>query len=485
MKYIRSDHFNTKSGVIFLFVLTSSLIFTYLAVKTNLQLGMMFIGVLLALPLLTLFLFNIKAGVYIVLTYSFFILGILRFVNIPLGVSIDIMIFILFFGILIDSLGKKTINSFNNPISLLIIIWLIYNLLQALNPASVSRIAWFYTIRGMAGLFLIYFIILYAFNDLKSVKTLIKLWFFLALIAAFYGLFQEFHGLLDIEKSWVLADEERTKLIYNWGRFRKFSFFSDPTNFGILMAYTGLFCISLALGPFDLPKKILFAFMGMVMWLAMVYTGTRTAYAMIPAGVFFYGVITLNKKSVIITTSFFAIGIAIIFSPISSIGVIDPNSLNRIRSAFDVSNDASFQVRQVNQQFIQPFIQSHPFGAGLGSVGVWGRKFSPDSPLSKFPPDSMYVRIAVEVGWVGLILYCALLFTILKTGIKNYYKIKDPEIKAYHLGLLIVLFSLSVANYPQQAISLFPTIFIFFIASALLVKLRTVDETSFKPNSNP
>ena len=52
------------------------------------------------------------------------------------------------------------------------------------------------------------------------------------------------------------------------------------------------------------------------------------------------------------------------------------------------------RVRLENQRIIQPYIHSHPIGGGLGSTGIWGERFTPDSMLSSFAHDSGFVRIA-------------------------------------------------------------------------------------------
>ncbi|HEY1009504.1 MAG TPA: O-antigen ligase domain-containing protein, partial [Daejeonella sp.] len=92
----------------------------------------------------------------------------------------------------------------------------------------------------------------------------------------------------------------------------------------------------------------------------------------------------------------------------------------------------------------------------------------PGSFLASFPPDSGYVRVAVELGWVGLLLFCTLMFIILKTGINNYYLIKDPELKSYCLAMTLIVFALNIGNYPQEALVQFPTNVYFYLVVALI-----------------
>ena len=158
-------------------------------------------------------------------------------------------------------------------------------------------------------------------------------------------------------------------------------------------------------------------------------------------------------------------------------------TLARFQSAFKPSKDASFEERAKNQEAIKPYILSHPIGGGLGSVGVWGQRFAPNSYLAKFPPDSGYVRVAVELGWIGLLLYCIFNFVIMYKGIQYYYTIRNPELKTYCLGMILFIFAFDVGNYPQQALVQYPSNILFFLAMAILNITMRLDiaERKLKP----
>jgi len=231
------------------------------------------------------------------------------------------------------------------------------------------------------------------------------------------------------------------------------------------------------MGPFSVQRKIGLVIAGLAMLLAMVYSGTRTAYVILPAAFVFYTLLSMKREVLLIAILFGAFGFALLTVP-----TVNADH-HRIKTAFSmVTGDAaavdkSFEVRLENQKRIQPFIQSHPMGGGLGSVGAWGKRFSPGTFLAEFPPDSGYIRIAVEQGWIGLILYLALFFVIMRVGIKNYFQVQNPQIKAYYQVCLTFLFALMVANYPQEAITQLPTNFLFYIIIALLVRLKDFDTT--------
>jgi hypothetical protein len=96
--------------------------------------------------------------------------------------------------------------------------------------------------------------------------------------------------------------------------------------------------------------------------------------------------------------------------------------------------------------------------------------------LAKFPPDSGYVRVSVEMGWVGLLLFCTLIFVVLKTGINFYFSIKNPELKNYCLAMLLILFAFNIGNFPQQAIVQYPSNILFYLAISILVVCKRIDD---------
>jgi len=228
------------------------------------------------------------------------------------------------------------------------------------------------------------------------------------------------------------------------------------------MVTASILCIVLMLNQMKTYKKVILGLLVLFFLLNMLYSGTRGAYPLLPIAIFMLAILKFNFKVLIVSSIGLVFFVMLIFAPTSN-----PH-IQRFQTAFRPSDDASFNVRKINQKKIQPYIQSHPFGGGLGATGTWGSRFSPNSYLASFPPDSGYVRTAVELGWVGMFLFCTLMFVILKTGIKNYYQIKDPELKNYCLAMLLIVFALNIGNYPQEAFVQFPSSIYFYLAVALL-----------------
>ncbi|MBK8472039.1 MAG: O-antigen ligase family protein [Sphingobacteriales bacterium] len=437
------------------------------------KMGILLVLGIVGLPVILSCLFNQQIGITVSTTVSFFVLGVKRFMgDVPIGLLLDVLLLLMFLGLAIQQFRSKNWSFANNPVSYLIAFWLFYNFVEFINPDAASRMAWFYTVRGMAGVLLLYYIGLYAFSSLPFIKFTLKLFIGLSFIAALYGLKQEFIGLTNAELAWLHSDPKTFELIFQGGRIRIFSFLSDPTAYGILMTYMAMLCLCLM--PLNIAtwKRVILGIAAACMLACMAYAGTRTAYVLLPIAMFFYMFLTLNKRVLIGGALFFVLGSGLMMKSTGNAVIY------RIQTAFSFKEDASMKLRLMNQAYIKPFIQSHPLGGGLGSTGIWGARFSPNNPLSKFPPDSGYVRTAVEQGWIGLLLYCTLLFVTLAIGIYQYKRLHDPDLKTLQAAVLTLVFCLVFANYPQEAIILLPNSFIFYLSMAMLAKIPTFDPPS-------
>ena len=456
--------------LIIIALIISSLLVSAVIIISGLKGAIIILAGMLGITLVAAIFINNRIGIIAILIMAYLVMWILRMgVNFPLGTLMDGMEALLIIGFFLQQKKEKDWQIFKNPISYFILAWVAYNLLQILNPTAESRLAWVYTIRSVAFVMLMYFIFLYNIRSIKFIRILLKIWISLSVIAALYAIKQEYFGFFNYEKE-SLADPLITSLYFIAGHWRKFSIFSDPVAFAYNMVVSSLLCISLAWGIKSLVKKLILIALSVLFLYCMLFSGTRGAYVLVPAAMILFAIMTYNKK-VLVFSFLGALFVAfLIVMPTSN-----PN-LVRFQSAFRPSEDASFNVRKNNQKRIQPYIVSHPLGGGLGATGVWGQRFAPGSYLAGFPPDSGYVRVAVELGWIGLLLFCCLMFVILKTGIQNFYRIKNKELKTYCLAMTLIVFAYNVGNYPQEAIVQFPSNIYFYLVVALIVRTYQLDK---------
>jgi len=460
---------NNPLGYLLMVLITFAL--GYILSQLDMKFTLLLLGGIIGIPALGACFLNFRFGVSLVLIIAFIVELARKYTGAPLGTALDGITYTMFFGMIVMLAKDRDFRYIKHPISILLGIWIAYNFIQVLNPWAQSKMAWMYTVRSMAGLILVYFVALHAVKSLKDITFLIKVIIGLTFLSVLYGLKQEFVGFTTTELSWLYSDEERFQLIFQWGRLRIFSFFSDPTTYGILMGYMGVFCSILFLGPYKVSQKIWLAIGVALMMACMAFAGSRTPVILIPAGLFFFVMVSFRKDIIILGCVVLVLGTGFMMKSSGNPVIF------RIQSAFnpETSGD-TMDVRFENQKFIQPFIHKRPFGAGLGSCGQWGKRFTPDSWLADFPHDSGFVRIAVELGWIGLILYMVILFMILKTGLYYFYRVVNPKIKNLYLAITTVMFILTLASYPQEAIVLLPTSIVFYVFLAILVRLKDFDD---------
>jgi len=463
------DKFNNPLGYV-LFVVIGIGIGTLIA-SMGIKVGVLLLIAMIGIPILFATMFNSVLGVALAIFIGAMVPYLSKLINAPFGLSLDGLLFVLFFGLILQQIYERDWTFLKNPLAPWVMVWMAYNLLQALNPWAGSRLAWVFTVRSMAGLILLFFIASYAFKNLKSIKFIIEWIIGIAFVSALYGLKQEFIGFSDAELNWLYSDPKRMQLIVQWSRMRVFSFFSDPTNYGIFMAYMANFCIVLGLGKeISWGRRIYLFTAAMCMLLAIGFAGSRTPIVLLPFGLAIYVLLTMKKEVLIGGMIFLVVGSAAMMKSTSNAVIF------RIQSAFNLKDSGdTIGVRMRNQEFIQPYIHSHPFGFGMGSTGMWGKRFTPDSFLADFAHDSGFVRVAVEQGWVGLIIICCLLFTVLRLSIYYYIRVKDPYIKQVYLALNVVFFMLILANYPQEALVILPTSLIFYTFLGIMVRLKEFD----------
>jgi len=445
-----------------IFLALFTVLFTLGSFKFGLSFSLLVFVILIGIPFAFSIMFYPKFGILVLLIAAYLIMWVLRMgIDFPLGTMMDAIELLLIIGLFISQKQNPTWENLKNPISYMILIWIAYNLLMFLNPAAESRLAWVYTIRSLAMVMLTYFIFMAQIKTVSFIRVIIKLWIGLAFLAALYAFKQEYFGFFAFEER-SLDNPLQRSLLFIDGRWRKFSIFSDPVAFAYNMVIASILCIVLMLNQMKTYKKVILGLLVLFFLLNMLYSGTRGAYPLLPIAIFMLAILKFNFKVLIAASIGLVFFVLLIFAPTSN------SHIKRFQTAFRPSDDASFNVRKINQKKIQPYIQSHPFGGGLGATGTWGSRFSPNSFLASFPPDSGYVRTAVELGYVGMFIFCTLMFVILKTGIKNYYEIKDPELKNYCLAMLLIVFALNIGNYPQEAFVQFPSSIYFYLAVALL-----------------
>lgn len=454
----------------FLFLALAAGCISFLISQYGLAPGLLVMVLCIGIPVLYSVLFFPAFGVVLILLMAYFLFVIISLgIPFPMGTVMDALQGLLMVGVLLQLKKERDWRIFKGPISTVILVWIAYNFLEVANPAAESRLAWVYTVRSVAIVMLMYFVFVYNIRTIGFVRFILKMWLVIAAIGALWAYKQEFIGFSANEEAYLYSDPKIASLLFIAGHWRKFSIFSDPVAFSYNMAVSSLLCFALLNGKLKTWKKIVLALLMVLYLTAMLFSGTRGAFVLVPAALVMYGILNYSKKVLVLSlVGGLAIGFLIVV-PTSNQNIV------RFQTAFKPSDDLSYKLRKANQKRIQPYILTHPMGGGLGATGVWGQRFAPNSYLANFPPDSGYVRVAVEMGWLGLGLFCLFMFTVLKTGIAYYYRIRDPELKSYCLAMILIVFAFNLGNYPQEALVQFPSNIFFYLVVAFINIIYRLD----------
>lgn len=420
---------------------------------------------------------DIRIGFYGMVAFGFLNTFIDRIVSVEL--PLDMLLFLLppalFIIVLIKNLYKKEKKWMQwHPLLIIFLLSVSYTIVQMFNPNMFSFAGWLSYFRGFISFFLTPIVLMYIIRDISDVRMFFKIIFGMIFIAALYGCYQQWMGFTSFETRWIYSRPGALALFsLPGGQMRRFSFLSDPANFGTLMATGSLGTLLLAFGPFGKKKKIMLGGMTLFILLGMSYSGTRTSNVMLGAGLALYILMTVYKKS----TRIMAGCALMVFLFILNAPIYGNVTINRMRSAFKPTKDASYDIRNIHRHSMQPYMHSHPFGGGVNTTMGAGVKYNPHHILAGFPPDSTYFKIALEKGWVGLALECFFLFTILFYCIHYFFKCRDKEIKVYYAVMAVMLFSTMLGAFTQFTFNSPPQNFIFYSLIAIIVKLHTFDSS--------
>jgi len=458
----------------YFFVAGIAVVFGYL-LATNLVLGLALFGALFGTLVVIACLASPVFGFYLTIFYSFFAFFISRLLfygQMPVGVIYDVLVVATFLGLMRGEDFKSKFSTFiRTPVIIWLLVILFYTVVQLFNPNSHSLDTWFLAVRKFMGYVLLLYIAYDLFDSYEKIRKFAVVLFFVSLTSALYGCIQEWHGYFNFEMQLILSDPHGFGLIFINGQFRKFSTMSDPAAFGILMAVCAVFYLVLATYEKDRQRKWVMIIGSIFMILAMGYSGTRTANAIIAVGLAFFILLNFDKKS----TRVFGLVATVIFCILLYAPLPFNPTIARFRTTFAGDEDMSYKVRTMSRHFVQPYILSHPIGGGMGTTGATGAALNPGHFLADFQPDSAYLKKAAEVGWIGLLITVIMYFVVLKVGIQGFFRSSTERIRAMYAACVTGLFAFYIAEYAQVALGQITDVVVYYPMIGMILKLKYFD----------
>lgn len=386
-------------GWIYLLLIAGLFMFYLLMSQSGIPVFMAFGLLPLVILSFLLILKHSDQGFYALFVLQFLLIIVGSFTDIKLGVVTLLLCTSIALLTLIRS-GYERVSwreSHNGMLWCYLLIGL-YCIAELANPNNVQE-AWNISITN----YLVYpvlcaILVPMAIRNSKGIQWLLLIWSLFVLYAAAKGYWQKNHGFNERELYFLYVfGGAKTHII--WSGIRYFSCFSDAANFGVHMAMAiTTFGLSIFYTK-NIGLKIYFAVVVLAAIYGMGISGTRAAVAIPIGGLGLFVVLSRNWKAAIIAAV--TLLSLLCFFRFTTIG--DSNQyVRKMRSAFNPSADASYQVRVQNRDRMKDLMSHKPFGYGIGLSK--GERFHPKE-LMPYPPDSWLVSVWVETGIVGLVFY--------------------------------------------------------------------------------
>jgi hypothetical protein len=460
---------NKTSTQILLLVL---LVFCSVAIaKIGLIMGLLTIALPLLIGTVVYLLKSPTLGIYLSLVMAFISAGLARYVDGPWGLTIDIILFISFLGLVFKNTRNGAFKNANVDLVYLNIAWFVYLCLELVNPQSIGFEAWFYAMRGIGFYTLLSSVIVFIYvRNINDIDKIIKWVIALSVIGTLWGLRQNYIGIDQAEHKW-LYDENHFEEHVLFGVLRVFSFYSDAGQFGASQAMISLFSVIIALGPYSSKTKLIAILIAILSLIGFGISGTRGALAVPAIGGIVYLVFAKNFR--ILSIGF--ISIIIVFYILKYTFLFQGvGPVQRMRTALD-PNNPSLLVRLENQKTFHKYLADKPMGGGIGSAGFWGARFAPHTLLARTATDSWYVKIWAETGIIGISFHFFLLAYIVGRAGYIVWNLKDKKLKNKMIAIYCSVLGILGSSYGNQVFGQMPTGMIMNLFIPILFISKKID----------
>jgi O-antigen ligase len=150
--------------------------------------------------------------------------------------------------------------------------------------------------------------------------------------------------------------------------------------------------------------------------------------------------------------------------------------IRRMRSAFD-ENDASANVRSINQAAMKKYLAEAPWGIGMAV----GYKNVPANNKYTFmatvAPDSEYVFIWIHTGIIGITIFliCTAIMLFGACWIV-FFTLKNPSLRGIGAGLTCAMVSQQLGGYGNQILMQFPNCLVFYGGLTIVYILPHIEQ---------
>ena len=333
--------------------------------------------------------------------------------------------------------------------------------------------AWYTGARLMAfQLLYIYLVFTLYISSPQVLQKYLIIWACLSLFSAFWTWKQVTFGFTTAENIWMETRGRATHILNGGTLTRFFSTFSDAANYGINAGAAASAFIILAITSKIKKLKIFFGAVALVVIWGMFQSGTRTAIFCLAAGLLVYIFLSKSVKIAVPFTIVFALAAFIlVFTDIGN----SNQQIRRMRSAFN-KEDASANVRDINQATMRKYIQDAPWGIGLGMGMDNVPANNKYRRLATIPPDSEYVFIWLRTGPIGITVFIITMLIMLAGACRIVlFRLKSKSLTGIGGALCGAFVAIQLGGYGNQVLMQFPNCLIFYGGLSIVYVLPYIE----------
>lgn len=318
---------------------------------------------------------------------------------------------------------------------------------------SPSKIEGLFDWVRLASLFIFYILILITFTSLKDIQRLIYIIFLSAVVPLLVGFYQiaTRTGLTEVTGYFITISFHRI-----------YSTFTHPNIYAFYLVTLLPMSILLFLESKNSLKKICLGMFILALGYSLIFTFTRSAWISFMCAIFTFGILQHKKPLVILLLVILVLTLLV------------PEIFRRFADLSGSTYDGmdSFRWRlQLWKQMFEFFLKNPILGHGLGSF--YQLSYATQSEYAAAHND--YLRLAIEIGALGLGIYLFLLFSITRSAFSIYKRLRIAVFKAIALGFLSICVAYIVIGLADNLVRSTVVQLYFWTFAAILFNVARIE----------
>lgn len=206
-------------------------------------------------------------------------------------------------------------------------------------------------------------------------------------------------------------------------------------------------------------RRFLIVLAVVLLGIPMMRTASRASYVSLLAGLVTVGILSKGRFIVGLIPVFLLLPVFMpetVVERFLTILALVPGSNQPIPSSFE------HKVSSWHDNFYTHILNRPFLGHGIGA-------------FSLAHVDNEYVKVAMEVGFIGLIFFLAMLWRMLRVGLDTYHGTRDPLYKGFSLGYAGALVSLTIHSWGSASLTTIRTMEPLMFATGIMGAIYHMD----------